>query len=176
MSRIEITGKDLKTFFDSGDSDWSLAQWVVPNGKRVSGSTTIAILKSSSAAFELESFDEGFLQHLIAEGDLIGPDTRIASIIPPYNLVELEFALEKIHDGEPYDADLVMSAVTLCEHADEINNCHLLRCLDLGGSVAAWGARGLYAKTFRDGFDRFKNSGSFSTDRRGWEKFLRENT
>jgi hypothetical protein len=173
--KMQITGEQLQTLFDAGISDWQLERWLVDNGQRIEGPTSIAILESSEATVELEAYDAGFLRREITAGSEITRETTIASILKPEDLVPLDFALKRIYGGDPYDSDLMMSAVTLCEHADQIDNRHLLHCLDLGGSIAAWGARGLYAKTLRDGIDRFTASESFSTDREGWEEFLRGN-
>ncbi len=169
---MEITGAVLKTFVDAGQARWSLACWLVPEGRRVSCGDVIAIAECEDWSCEIEVFDEGFLIHRLAEGQPIALETSIAMIVEPEDMVPLEFALKRIHEGEPCDFDLLKSAVTLCESADVIDNSHLLRCLDYGGSVAAWGARGLYAKTGRDGIGRFTISTAFSTDRSGWENYL----
>ncbi|RYD62918.1 MAG: hypothetical protein EOP83_13395 [Verrucomicrobiaceae bacterium] len=129
-------------------------------------------MKSKDRVCQLEAFDEGFLSRGISEGSPIALDTLIATIVEPEKLVPLEFALERVHQGGTHDSALLMSAVTLCEFADTVESVHLVRCLYYGGSVAAWGARGLYAKTHRDGIGRFTTSDLFSTDRRGWENYL----
>lgn len=172
---MQITGDQLRTFFDAGIGDWRLVSWLVKNGQRIECPTSIAILESSEATCELETFDAGFLKQEIAAGSEITLETIIASILQSEDLVPLDYAIKRIYKEDPYDSELVMSAVTLCEHSDQVGNHHLLHCLELGGSVATWGARGLYAKTLRDGIDRYNTTESFSTDRSGWEDFLRRN-
>ncbi len=48
--------------------EWTLSQWVVPDGAQISGETIVAEIECDIAVVEHEVFYSGTLRHLISEG------------------------------------------------------------------------------------------------------------
>lgn len=96
------------------------------------------------------------------------------------NPISLDEALEYIRrDGwVGREADICFGAATLMHHCEDerVTIGDMLRCLDIPGAVAEFGARCLYVRTGRDslGWDTAIDR-DFITSRENWERYLTSN-
>lgn len=96
------------------------------------------------------------------------------------NPISLDEALEYIRrDGwVGRESEICFGAATLMEHCEDerVTIADMLRCLDIPGVVAEFGARCLYVRTGRDslGWDTAIGR-EFITSREDWEGYLTSN-
>jgi hypothetical protein len=101
--------------------------------------------------------------------------------IDDLSIEEAKKILDAVEIGQRITIELVAAAAVLmrsCETDDRAALDDLLRCLDLGGIIAEFGARGLYVRTGRDGLGWScpSEDQAFCVDRLDWEQYLREPT
>ncbi|MGJ8641647.1 MAG: hypothetical protein ACSHYA_19810 [Opitutaceae bacterium] len=78
MKFIPITAESLSTFFEGGDENWSLKQWLVVDRTKISDVTSIAMLESGNGTCEFEFFEDGVLVHHSSVGDRVCLDKSFA--------------------------------------------------------------------------------------------------
>jgi len=69
MKRIPITAESLRTFFEVGEDNWRLKEWLVADRTEVNDVTSIAMLESDKSTCEFEYFEDGVLIHNSSPGD-----------------------------------------------------------------------------------------------------------
>ena len=78
MKRIPITAESLRTFFEVGEDNWRLKEWLVDDLTVVSDVTSIALFESDNSYYEFKYFEDGVLIHNSSPGDQIHLDLPFA--------------------------------------------------------------------------------------------------